>query len=147
MGKKGINLENLINYLKILKTGMSHRRNRTPTRNWFLLRSPFPSSLLQETRLCPAVPIESQASSTPSHDHSPSRRLMKCKEAGDQGSRSIGSLSAGLGSRSGTICPGTLSSASLLSEGGATPSSASGSVGFSAGTAALLPDPDRQCVL
>src|SRR3546814_2887151 len=97
MGKKGINLENLINYLKILKTGMSHRRNRTPTRNWFLLRTPFPSSLLQETRLCPAVPIESQASSTPSHDHSPSRRLMKCKEAGDQGSRSIGSLSAGLG--------------------------------------------------
>src|SRR3546814_3130857 len=65
---------------------------------------------------------------------------MKCKEAGDQGSRSIGSLSAGLGSRSGTICPGTLSSASLLSEGGATPSSASGSVGFSAGPAALLPD-------
>src|SRR3546814_15675604 len=88
---------------------MSNGRNRRPAGNFFLGRSPFPSSLLQKTRLCPAVPIESQASSTPSHHHAPSRRLMKRKEAGDQGSRSMGSLSAGLGSRSGTICPGTLS--------------------------------------
>src|SRR3546814_8755602 len=109
--------------------------NDTPTTENYTSDTLFPYTTLFRS------PIESQASSTPSHDHSPSRRLMKCKEAGDQGSRSIGSLSAGLGSRSGTICPGTLSSASLLSEGGATPSSASGSVGFSAGPAALLPDP------
>src|SRR3546814_14525657 len=73
--------------------------NDTPTTENYTSDTLFPYTTLFRS------PIESQASSTPSHDHSPSRRLMKCKEAGDQGSRSIGSLSAGLGSRSGTICP------------------------------------------